>query len=91
MNPHLYRNAHRKVRYTLMKPDELCSAVLDHACQGREEWTLEEWCQLVTRIESDDRIISEWIDDDDELEEVPGLENEIAFQQLEAELNTYPN
>lgn len=66
MNPHLYRNAHRKVRYTLMKPDELCSAVLDHACQGREEWTLEEWCQLVDRIESDDRIISEWIEEDEE-------------------------
>jgi hypothetical protein len=49
-----------------MKPDELCSAVLDHACQGREEWTLEEWCQLVTRIESDDRIISEWIEEDEE-------------------------
>lgn len=52
---------HRKVKYVLQQPDDLCDAVLDIVTAGRDVWNLEDWNALVQHIESSELTVGEYI------------------------------
>lgn len=52
---------HRKVRYVLDKQGDLQDALLDIVTQGKQEWSVQEWQQLVDDIQSSDLTVGEYI------------------------------
>ena len=52
---------HRKVKYVLQQPDDLCDAVLDIVTNGRDGWNMEDWNVLVAHIETSELTVGEYI------------------------------
>lgn len=52
---------HRKVRYVLDKQGDLQDALLDIVVQGKQEWSVDDWQQLVDDIQSSDLTVGEYI------------------------------
>lgn len=52
---------HRKIKYVLQQPDELCDAVLDVVTEGRTSWNLEDWSALVSHIEASELTVGEYL------------------------------
>lgn len=52
---------HRKVRYVLDKQGDLQDALLDIVTQGKQEWSVQEWQQLVDDIQASDLTVGEYI------------------------------
>jgi hypothetical protein len=52
---------HRKVRYVLDKQGDLQDALLDIVTQGKKEWSVQEWQQLVDDIQASDLTVGEYI------------------------------
>ncbi len=52
---------HRKVRYVLDKQGDLQDALLDIVTQGKQEWSVQEWQQLIDDIQASDLTVGEYI------------------------------
>ena len=53
--------AHRKVRYILDKPSQLQDAVLDVVAGTKAKWSVKEWLDVTSKIESSDLTVGEYI------------------------------